>query len=228
MTANRTISMLLVLALTAGCHSNEPPPPPKAAPPPPVQMPPGAALQLLKLRQSHATGLKVLPPIAALRLRPDGGTPPAPPPATIDDYMGFSGDGLVFAYALFSSDAGVLTLRFQSATTNTIEKSLPLDNDVHRHQAEAALAEDGFPHEHAAPPPALGATVSNGRVRLTFSGAPASKEWQPFSGVPGVKIDKAEVVAASADGKYAAVRVIGAPPAGKAGLTEFHVFTLFE
>jgi hypothetical protein len=197
----------------------------QCSPPEPSGEQPSGQTQRGPETPGRRIGVHMSPDMARrLALQKPVGALPATP--SLDNYVGFSNDGLVFAYVLPSS-AGGGVLHFVSATTNTEEKTVPLDSLAHRQEASAALTEAGLPPPGAAvdKPKPLGADVKDGRVVLTFGGAPASKTYEPFGG--GAKIDKAEVVATSKDGKYAAVRIEGTPAKGQGSAVEFHVFPLF-
>lgn len=183
-------------------------------------------------------------PIAA----PPAPAPPAPPPpaakqetwapplspdelAALDRYVGFSADGLAFAFAQFSDGAGLNIISFQSATTNTIEKSVPLATAAARAQVASELAEDGFPKPGTAPriPAAVGVRVVDGKVAVTFSGMPAGRPFDPFADVPGAKIGTAEVAAVSNDGRRAAIRCVSEKPITEFGPARlYRVVNLFE
>lgn len=162
---------------------------------------------------------------------------PTPPSvhelAALGDYAGFSADGLLYAYTVLSSGAGLQVVTFVSTTTDTVEKTVPLENDAVRRQVIAEMDEEGFPRPGRQPevPKQIGARIlENDQVIVTFGGAPAGSPFKPFKKSPGLRPHTAEVTAVSLDGKLAAVRVIGSGTSG----TEFgqpvehHVVRLFE
>lgn len=162
---------------------------------------------------------------------------PTPPSihelAALGDYTGFSADGLLYAYTILSSGAGLQVVTFVSTTTNTVEKTVPLENDDVRRQVIAEMDEEGFPRPGAQPavPKEIGAKIlDDDQIIVTFGGAPAGSPFKPFTKSPGLRPHTALVTAVSRDGKLAAVRVIGSGTSG----TEFgqpvehHVVKLFE
>lgn len=200
--------LLLVLPLT-GCGFCSPPPPKRDVIP--VQKVQGTN----RLQAVRPQGLRVVFPIV------DAGTaaPTAPSAQQLDNYVGFSSDGLAFAYGQVRE--GLHALQIASSTTNTVERMILLDNDAHRAEALKTLKDDGFPGADETPsiPKELAVTVDGPTVRLTFSGLP----------VGAVKASptttKAEVAAVSADGKRAAVRITS--EAAGQPVVEFHVFPVF-
>jgi hypothetical protein len=208
-----TKRLALLLLCATGCGFCSPPPVTRDTPP-------------VQLQSSGIARLQALRPQTLKVVFPHDAGPVPVTGQTLETYVGFSSDGLAFAAGLVAP-GGLHVLQFVASTTNTTEKLLPLDTDAHRAAAIDALKEDGFPglEERPAVPKELGVVVAEGTVRLTFTSAPAGAPIKPFEGKAAGTL-KAEVVAASLDGKRAAVRIQSVsdnPP-----LTEYHVFGVFQ
>lgn len=148
----------------------------------------------------------------------------------LDTYVGFSADGLLFAYAQMSAGAGLPVVSLLSSTTNTVEKVVPLAGATARKSLIAELDAEGFPRpgEPVKLPPEVTATLRDGQVHVMFGQVPAVSPWTPFASTPGVTPTGASVVAVSPDGQRAAVKVT-AKGGGEFGPeAEFTVVKLFE
>lgn len=150
--------------------------------------------------------------------------------AALDTYVGFSADGLLFAYSQMSAGAGLPVVSLQSSTTNTIEKVVPLAGMTARKALIGELDAEGFPRPGVPVklPAEVTATLRDGLVHVMFGQVPATKPWKPFASLPGVEATGARVVAVSPDGQRVAVKVT-AKGGGEFGPeAEFVVVKLFE
>lgn len=172
---------------------------------------------------------------------PDAAAPQAVGPATrnapgaaelaaLDDYAAFSQDGLLFAYTQMSVGAGLFVANVMASTTNTIEKTVLLEDDATRRAFVAELDAEGFPRPGHVPkvPSEVTASLRDGKAQVSFGPAPAAKPWTPFASTPGIVAARVEVVAVSPAGDRAAVRS-SAPDQGEFGPpVEYRIVTLFE
>lgn len=148
----------------------------------------------------------------------------------LDDYAAFSRDGLLFVYTQMSVGAGLHVAHLMSSTTDTIEKTVLLEDDAVRRTLIEELDAEGFPRPgHVAKVPAeVKASLKDGRVTVSFGPAPAAQPWKPFASHPEIVANRVEVVAVSPAGDRVAVRSI-APDQGEFGApVEYRIVKLFE
>ncbi len=210
----RPIAVALLLAACAKPAATPPPVPSPAPAPAPPQPAPAAVAQPLA------------PPPSSDVTKPAPLTPAED--RALDTYAAFSDDDLAFAVAELSPGAGLTVVTFYAVPTNTIEKRMILDSPEGRARVAEQLAADGFPRPGAPQrlPPGLAVTVADGRAQVTVAGQPAAQPFNPFK---GAKVARAAVVAASADGKVAAVRTTATNGAGEFGpMTDVRFIKLFE
>lgn len=150
--------------------------------------------------------------------------------AALNDYAAFSRDGLLFVYTQMSVGAGLFVANVMSSTTNTIEKTVLLEDDAVRRTLIEELDAEGFPrpgHPQKIPPE-VKATVNNGQVSVSFGPAPAAKPWKPFASTPGIVATRTEVVAVSPSGDRVAVRSSARDQGEFGAPIEYRVVNLFE
>lgn len=211
--------MLLLADATPRCGA---PPPPKMEQEAPAAVAPSAPA-----------------PVATPAPAADAGTMPAPSGpsaptaselAALDDYAAFSADGLLFVYTQMSVGAGLFVANVMSSTTNTVEKTVLLEDDAVRRSLIEELDAEGFPRPgHPQKVPAeVKATLKDGQVHVTFGPTPAVKPWKPFASTPEIVATRVEVVSVSPNGDRVAVRS-SAPDRGEFGSPiEYRVVKLFE
>ncbi len=208
---------LAAALLLAACTKPSAPPPAPVAPASSAPAPAPAALPqpLAPATRPEASPAKPAP------LAPDEDR-------ALDTYAAFSDDDLAFAVAEPSPGAGLTVVTFYAVPTSTIEKRMVLDSPDGRARVAEQLAADDFPRPGKPQklPPGLAVTVTDGRAQVTVAGQPAAPPFNPFK---GSKVARAAVVAASSDGKVAAIRTTATNGAGEFGpMTDVRFVKLFE
>lgn len=206
--------LLLLAAAMIGCRAPTPPPPQVAAAPASAPTPGPAPAPL------------PAPPPAPTAHAKSAWTPADE--AALDRYAAFSADDLAFAFAEKSEGAGLYVITLYAVPTNTIEKRLVLDSAESRRTARDQLDGDGFPPPAQVPRliPGLAASIDGNEVKVTMAKQPAAPPFKPFASGRPVK---AEIVATSLDGRFAAVRSIASDGAGEFGpVVELRFVKLFE